>query len=159
MATVVAHKTIKALQDLADKNTGKTVADLNERKTVVPYESSINIGLKNNGLVILKTGLYYVYTGIGVKLIMGNNSSEIICTTLFYYLYRVNAMIDMMTTVLARSLQICTDFKQEEKVSYIGGVFKLYSGDKIEVHLHGLHQFKLIPQSSFVGLFMVKPEP
>ncbi|KAK0062128.1 tumor necrosis factor ligand superfamily member 6 [Biomphalaria pfeifferi] len=114
------------------------------------------VTVDNDGLVILHSGLYYVYASVYFKPNSTEYSSNFAYQTWFQYIYRMRPNSPAHSTVLTRVVHTCClNCTNSQNTAYSAGVFYLEAGDMLQVCLTGQGLIAFDARSTYLGLFML----
>ncbi|CAL1526490.1 unnamed protein product [Lymnaea stagnalis] len=119
-------------------------------------EHEHGVEVLNDGLRIVYSGAYYVYSSIHFRPESAHPCKSFLYTTWGHSVEKLSPNSPAQTGCLLKTAHTCCDHcTMDEETSYTGGVFNLEAGDIIRVSVsgHGLVYFR--QQTSFAGVFMI----
>ncbi|KAK0058233.1 cysteine dioxygenase type 1 [Biomphalaria pfeifferi] len=133
-----------------DSNDTHFVLEVDPMYNDPDIEHNSGVDLVPDGLKIIYTGIYYVYSSIEFQ-----NQTVPVSSTKYHYIHRISPGNPSLSGVLLRMvLTVDTSSSPIRETTYTGGAFYLQSGDLIQICLSSSTKINKSP-SSFMGLILL----
>ncbi|XP_059145976.1 uncharacterized protein LOC131933197 [Physella acuta] len=155
---VTAHVSITQGLKHQDLSFSKNHVDL-EINLHSPANHFRGVVIHENKIIILHSGLYYLYSSIDFKPNSTKSSKDFTYQTWFHYVHKSNINNPHRSGVLLRTVHTCCpDCVDSRETAYTGGAFYLEAGDTIQSCVSVQGVVSVDDRSSFLGLVMLNSQ-
>ncbi|XP_059169300.1 uncharacterized protein LOC131951046 [Physella acuta] len=137
-------------------STQHSILCVNQSSKGLPLHSKC-VNITQEGIKIVFSGLYYIYSNINFTPNTTRSSSDFTYQTWFQYVHRHSAHSPVLSGVLLRTVHTtCANCTHSQETANTGGIFNLQTGDLIQVSVSGQGLVDFGQGQTSLGLFLLR---